>query len=92
MITEIEKIKVLLEEAKKSLDIKYPNLPLEEMPTEMYYIINALSKVKKLALSGVSQPRELLREYNNFNNKEMIYGGKLTDFEIDCFMDSRNSG
>ncbi len=46
---------------------------------------------EQLILSGVSQQRELLREYNNFNN-ERIYGGELTDFEIDCFMDSRNSG
>jgi hypothetical protein len=46
---------------------------------------------EQLILSGVSHRRELLREYNNFNN-ERIYGGELTDFEIDCFMDSRNSG
>ena len=45
---------------------------------------------KALTLTDVSQQRELLRDYNKFNN-ERIYGGELTDFEIDCFMDSRNS-
>ena len=39
---------------------------------------------KQLILSGVSQQRELLRDYNKFNN-ERIYGGELTDFDIDCF-------
>jgi len=46
---------------------------------------------KQLLLHNVSQQRELLREYNKFNNEKMIYGGSLTDFEIDCF-ESRNCG
>ena len=47
---------------------------------------------QQLRLYDVSQYRELLRDYNNFNNEKMVYGGELTDFEIDCFIKSRNSG
>ena len=74
-------------------------MQIEELEEELVAIkaINQKIQLEKNALKeqfslqGVSHRRELLREYNNFNN-ERIYGGELTDFEIDCFMDSRNSG
>ena len=81
------------QKAKKyinSLYIDYGDLNYKAEEQIKQAFIDGMNQ--QLILSGVSQQREQLRDYNNFNNEKMVYGGELTDFEIDCFIKSRNSG